>query len=131
MSARPGAQAIAERLLAIEGVFEGASIFASTDDERAYFANGKQIANFMDDETFEVRLTRPVIAAHRSRLKSDPGIVLKSGSDWVRIRLGGDHDVDLIAELAGLAAAAHRPPPGVAPKLPPAGADLARRRRFH
>jgi hypothetical protein len=36
-----------------------------------------------------------------------------------------------VLELAEIAVAAHRPRDGSAPLLPPTGAALARRRRFH
>ena len=118
-------------LRAIDGVFEGASIFSDDDADIAFFVNGRQVADFVDPATFEVRLTRRVISAERARLQAEPRVTLRGGSDWVSIRLTSEADVPLVADLAELAAAAHRPPPGVPPKLPPSGAELARRRRFH
>ena len=47
------------------------------------------------------------------------------------VRVADEADVAFIASMAERAAAAHLPPDGTAPKPPPAGADLERRRRFH
>jgi hypothetical protein len=118
-------------LAAVEGFVEGSSIFSEDDADRAYFVNGTQVAN-MDENALGLRLTRKVISAHRPRLKADPRVDLrKSGSDWIIVAIASDDDVELAVELAELAAAAHRPPPGVTAKPPPTGAELARRRRFH
>jgi hypothetical protein len=127
-------QRIAKRvwraLGAIEGFEEGSSIFSDDDAERAWFVDGTQVANLVRGDTLGLRLTRRNISALRARLKADPHIELRR-SDWIRIRLDADVNLDWILELAETAAAAHRPPPGVPPRMPPRGADLARRRRFH
>ncbi len=118
-------------LAAVDGFAEGSSIFSEDDADRAYFVNGTQVAHF-DGELLELRLTRKVISANRPRLKADERVDLRrSGSDWIVVNLIKSADLELALELGELAAAAHRPPPGVTAKPPPTGADLARRRRFH
>ena len=120
-----------EALAAIDGFEEGSSIFSDDDADRAWFVNGTQVANTTDDG-LELRLTRKVISAHRSRLKADDRVLLRrSGSDWIGVVVEEPPDVDLALELAQLAAQAHLPPPGTPRKPPPSGPDLERRRRFH
>ena len=119
-----------ERMLTIEGTFEGASIFGADDSDRALFVNGKQIANLRHGG-LEVRLTKQLIREHRQRLKADGRVELRGSSDWVGLPLESEADVELVLELTRLAVPLYLPPPGVAPKLPPTGADLARRRKFH
>ena len=118
------------RLAEVDGFLEGASVFSQSDDDRAYFVNGTQVASERAGE-LELRLTRPVIRAHRDRLKADPRVGLRPSSDWTTVVARGPKDDGLVLELAELTAAAHRPPPGAPAKPPPTGADLARRRRFH
>jgi hypothetical protein len=128
----PASRRIWLALAAIEGFEEGCSIFSEDDDDRAWFVDGKQVANFRRDGTLELRLTRKRISEHRAQLKSRSDVVLRrSGSDWIGIRMTPDLDIAFALELAEIAAAAHRPPPGVPPKPPPMGVELARRRRFH
>lgn len=116
----------------LDGVLEGASIFGSSEAERGWFVDGRQIAHFVADDAVEIRLTKAGIAALRERLKADPRVVLrKAGSDWLTVRFEAAADLDLVRELAGAAALAHRPAEGAVTKLPPAGANLDRRRRFH
>jgi hypothetical protein len=105
-------------LLAVDGVMEGSSIFGNSDEDRAFFVNGKQIANAFGEDHFELRLTRKVVSAHRTRLKADERVILRGG-DWISLRITTPKD------------AAHAPPEGAVAKLPPTGAELARRRRFH
>jgi hypothetical protein len=114
----------------IEGFEEGSSIFSDDDAERAWFVDGTQVAHLVGGDTLGLRLTRRNISALRARLKGDPQIELRR-SDWIRIRIDDELDLAWILELAEATAAAHRPPPGVPPRMPPHGAELARRRRFH
>lgn len=117
-------------LATVEGFMEGASIFSESDDDRAYFVNGTQVAN-ADGNKFALRLTRRVISEHRQRLKTEPNVDLRrSGSDWIIVEVNRDADRHLVMELAQLAARAHWPNGGTL-KPPPEGADLARRRKFH
>jgi Family of unknown function (DUF5519) len=116
-------------LLAIDGVVESGSAFTEGD---AFWVNGKQVAHFADGGVMQLRLTRAVISEQRSRLRADLRIELRHGaSDWIKIHLTNARDLALLGELAGLAAAAHRAPPGTMPEPPPVGAALERRRRFH
>jgi Family of unknown function (DUF5519) len=111
---------------------EGPSIFAASDEPRAFFVDGHQVVNLLDEQSLEVRLTRQVIRENRTRLKADPRVEMRrSGSDWVTVQVRASADIDLVTELATLAARAHLPPPGTTLRPPPSGADLARRRRFH
>lgn len=117
------------KLAAIDGFEKGLSIFDDADAP-AYYVNGKQVANLVDDD-LALRITRPVLSAHRSRLKADDRVMIRGRSDWIGVRITSSKDLDFILELAELTAAAYRPGPGVPVKPPPTGADLARRRRFH
>jgi Luciferase len=118
-----------ERLLAIDGKIESESQFA---DVMAFWVNGKEIAHFEGDDEINMRLTRRVVSSERHRLKVDARVDLKRRSaDWIVIRFSEHEDLDFVAELAAMAAAAHMPPPGVSMRPPPTGPDLARRRRFH
>lgn len=101
-------------------------------DEPAFWVDGKEIAHFDREDAIDLRLTRAVISAHRARLKADARVTLRrSGGDWVEVRFAKEEDLPFVVELAGLAAAAHRPDPGRPSKPPPAGPELERRRRFH
>ncbi|MEX2080402.1 MAG: luciferase family protein [Dehalococcoidia bacterium] len=115
--------------LATEGVLEGSSIFSNDDAEPAWFVDGKQIGNFRHGAV-EVRVTKKVVSVNRPRLKVDPRVEVRSG-DWVSVHINEPGDLELLAELVVLAAAAHRAADGVASRPPPTGPDLARRRRFH
>ena len=113
----------------ISGMLEGASVFSSG---RAYWVNGKQVAHFIDDDSIELRLTKPVIRELRAALKADERVDLRgSTSDWVMVRVGSAQDVTFVVKMAERVAEAHRPVGGATQKLPPTGADLERRRRFH
>jgi hypothetical protein len=113
----------------IPGMLEGESVFSSGP---AHWVNGKQVAHFIDDERLELRLTKPVIRELRANLKDDPRVELRSSSsDWVIVRVASEADIEFVVGLARRAAEAHLPADGAAPKPPPTGADLERRRRFH
>lgn len=118
-----------DHLGGIPGMLEGESIFSSGP---AYWVNGNQVAHFLDDERMELRLTKPVIRELRPTLKADPRIGLRSSpSDWIIVRVADEADIGFVVELAYRAATAHLPAGDTAPKPPPTGADLERRRRFH
>jgi hypothetical protein len=122
---------VRETLCEIDGVIESSSAFGS-DEDIAFWVNGKEIAHFECDTALDIRLTRKLISEHRPRLKADPRITLRrNSSDWLTVTFQVDEDLSFLAELAELAASAHRAPPGATPKLPPTGRDLERRRRFH
>ena len=116
-------------MLSIEGVMESPGIF---DEGDAFWVNGKQIAHFREEDVLDLRLTRGVIGAQRSRLKTDPRVDLRPGSsDWLKLHVSSNDDLAFVLELAEQAAKAHRPPHGVPSRPPPVGQDLERRRRFH
>lgn len=124
-------QRVRKEVLAVDGVLEGPSIFRE-DDGTAFFVDAKQMAEFGDGNTIGVRLSKEVIREHRERLKADPRVEpRRSGSDWVIVSFPRASDIPFVIELVELAAARYRPPPGVAAKPPPTGADLERRRRWH
>ncbi len=119
---------IRKALRSIAGVLESPGTFSEED---AYWVNAKEIAHFHDSD-LELRLTRSEISAHRERLRADPRIERRApSSDWILVRCRSPRDIPLVRELAELAVAAHRPPPGVPSELPPTGTALERRRRFH
>jgi len=120
-----------KELAAVGGFDEGASIFSESDDDRAYFVNGTQVAH-VDGASVWLRLTRPVIREHRESLKANAHIDLRrSGSDWITIDVVGVAERDLALRLAVLASQAHIPGAGAPRKPPPEGTELERRRRFH
>ena len=118
------------RLRAIDGVELGESAFG---DGAGYWVAGKEILHFDADDAVDVRLTRAEIRARRADLRADDRVQLRpsSSADWLEVRLAEPTDVELVVELAGIAAAAHRPVHGRATQPPPTGPDLERRRRFH
>ncbi len=118
-------------LCEIDGVEEGSSVFTD-DDAPALWVDGKQIAHFVAPDALEVRLTKRNISAERAALKADPRVSLRrNASDWLTVRFARATDLVFVHELVVRAAAAHRPAADRPLRPPPAGADLARRRRFH
>jgi hypothetical protein len=116
------------RLLEVPGVEEGEN---SWGDDTALWVNGTQMANFRRDGGLEIRLTRRVIAELRTRLSSDRRVALRGNSDWAGFRFKTRDDFDFLVEMARRAAKVYLPVDGTAPKPPPSGADMARRKRFH
>lgn len=113
----------------LDGVTESESMFK---DDLAYWVNGTEIAHFDTGQIIDIRLTRDLIRSRRTELRADPRIHLRSGSsDWISVQILQPDDIAFAADLAESAASAHRAPPGTTPKPPPAGTELARRRRFH
>ncbi len=120
---------LAEQLRGLEGVVESPSAFGPGG---AFWCNGKEIAHFDSDSVVDLRLTRAVIRELRATLRDDARVELRRGtSDWLEVRMSSSDDVGFVFELAERAAAAHRAGAGETPRLPPGGADLERRRRFH
>jgi hypothetical protein len=120
---------IMRELCQIDGVIEGESAFK---DGPALWVNGKEIAHFEGERAIDLRLTRAEIRARRATLRADPRVSLRSSSsDWITVVYAGPQDEDFVRELTEISAAAHRPSDGGPGRLPPAGADLARRRHFH
>ncbi len=117
------------QLCQIDGVIESESAFK---DGPALWANGKEIAHFEGERAIDLRLTRAEIRARRADLRADPRVSLRSSSsDWITVEFSGLRDEAFVRELTEIAAAAHQPRDGGPGRLPPAGADLARRRHFH
>jgi hypothetical protein len=120
---------IMRELCRIDGVIEGESAFK---DGPALWVNGKEIAHFEGERAIDLRLTRAEIRARRAELTADPRVSLRSASsDWITVEFADPRDEDFVRELTEIAAAAHRPGDGGPGRLPPAGADLARRKHFH
>jgi hypothetical protein len=95
----------------------------------ALWVGRREIAHFDGPNVLDLRLTREVIRVERESLKRDPRVTLRrSASDWLELDVT-DRDVDAATALIARAVEANRAsaPPG----LPPTGADLERRRRFH
>jgi hypothetical protein len=98
----------------------------------AYWVNGKEVAHFETDSVIEVRLTKAEIRLRRDVLTSDSRVTLRpSGADWLTIRFRWPEDLDFVVDLVTVAEKAHRPPTGKEAEVPPSGAELERRRRFH
>lgn len=130
MAARPRAKRLRAALARIDGVVESESAFKPTS---AFWVNGKEIAHFEGESAVDIRLTRAVIRDRRSQLRADPRVRLRpsSSADWLTVEIGEPTDEALVIELVRAAADAHRALAGTIAAPPPAGPDLARRRRFH
>ena len=116
-------------IAAIDGVVESESMFKA---DVAFWVNGKEIAHFESDRILDVRLTRSAIQQRRAELRADPRVRLRSSSsDWITVEVAGPDALDLVTDLVRRAAEIHQAPPGAIPDPPPAGADLAKRRRIH
>ncbi|MGI8794680.1 MAG: luciferase family protein [Acidimicrobiales bacterium] len=85
--------------------------------------------HFDDERTLDLRLTKTQISRRRGELKADARVTLRrNSSDWLELAVGPD-DVEWAMRLVIAAVHANR---STAPAgLPPTGADLGRRRRFH
>jgi hypothetical protein len=118
-------------LCEIDGVDEGSSAFAE-GDAPALWVDGTQVAHFVGDDALEVRLTKKWISADRAVLKADPRVTLrKNTSDWLVVKFSRTSDLPFVRELVATAVDAHKPSAERPSRPPPAGAELARRRRFH
>ena len=117
------------RLARIDGVVESDSAFKTS---LAYWVNGTEILHFENESVVDIRLTRTAIRERRPQLRADHRVTLRpSGSDWLTVRIDEPADEDFVVELAEVAAAAHRACDKGLAAAPPAGPDLARRRRWH
>ena len=120
-------RAFMERCAAIEHAALGDGAFSPGP---AIWVGKREVAHFDAGDWLDVRLTKQVIRERRSELKHDDRIALRrSGSDWLAVSVASRSDADFAFSLVEAAVAANllTAPPG----LPPAGTDLARRRRFH
>jgi len=121
-----------ESIRAIDGADEGSSIFADDDAEPALWVDGTQVAHFFADDVLDVRLTKRRISIDRDRLRADPRVTLrKNASDWLKVAFSHAADVAFVHELVAAAVDEHRPSNGARSRPPPAGPELARRKRFH
>ncbi len=96
----------------------------------ALWVGKREVAHFDDERTLDVRLTKSAIRERREELRADPRVVLRaSPSDWLEVVVGNEEDAEWAYLLVADAVAANLPtaPPG----MPPSGAELKRRRRFH
>ncbi len=118
-------------LLSIPDVHEGDQVFGDRDRSTAYFVDAKQMANFVGENGLAIRLSRKKISEMRVALKADERVdLLRGGGDWIGVRFENDADVRFAEELCRVAAAVYRPDDRPA-RMPPTGADLERRQRFH
>ncbi|HEX9683134.1 MAG TPA: luciferase family protein [Acidimicrobiales bacterium] len=111
----------------VDGVALGDGAFAPGP---ALWVGKREVAHFDGERTVDVRLTKTLIRSRRDELHSDDRVSLRRGSsDWLAIEVRSNDDAELARGLVRDAIAANLPtaPPG----LPPAGADLERRRGFH
>jgi Family of unknown function (DUF5519) len=116
-----------ERCGSVSGAATGEGAFAPGP---AIWVGKREVAHIDADGAVDIRLTRLEIRARRAELRADHRITFRaSGSDWLEFRIGSDADLDDAVALATAAIAANLPtsPDG----LPPTGAELERRRRFH
>lgn len=96
----------------------------------AIWAGKREVAHFDGPDEVDVRLTRGVIQERRSQLRTDERVELRPGtSDWIRVRVSSQPDLDRGYALIREAVAANLPT--ATPGVPPSGPELARRRRFH
>jgi hypothetical protein len=118
-----------DALAGIDGVLESDSAFK---EGQAFWVDGTEIAHFEGEHAIDIRLTRGQIRARRTELRADPRVLLRSSSsDWLTIEFRSAADEAFVIELAGVAAAVHRPADGAPARLPPSGGSLARRKHFH
>ncbi len=111
----------------IDGVALGEGAFSPGP---ALWVGTREVAHVDHDGVLDVRLTRALISELRTDLRDDPRVHLRRNtSDWVGLTVISDTDEDWAHGLVEVAVSANllTAPPG----LPPEGADLARRRRFH
>lgn len=121
-------EALAKKLAKVRGVVASPSAFGEME---AWWVGGKEIAHVKRD-VIDLRLTKAGIRARKPELAGHASVMLrKSGSDWVEVAVRTRADAELAYTLFLAAVEAHRPREGAAAKLPPSGAALARRRRFH
>lgn len=122
---------LCDALSELEHVVEGEGIF--DDTERAFFVDGRLIAEFAGSNYIGLRLTWPVIRGIKAELAGDRRVdhPIKSGTDWIHVHFRRAGDLPFIVELVAPAITAYLPADARALRPPPAGHDLARRRRFH
>jgi hypothetical protein len=112
-------------------VLPGGAVFGGRE---GFWIDGKLVAEVVDGERIQLRLTKPLIRELRSELDCDSRVQQprRKASDWITVRFARTADASWIGELMTRAAAAYRPASGVIPRPPPTGwSDLEKRRRWH
>ncbi|MFD3548674.1 luciferase family protein [Streptomyces sp. NPDC058655] len=66
-------------------------------------AGSQEIVHFHGDHEADVHLTRAMIAKLRPALAGSTAVHLRTGSDWVTVRLDIDSDIDLLTTLVSAA----------------------------
>jgi hypothetical protein len=116
-----------ERCAGIAGAALGEGAFASG---AAIWVGKREVAHFDGPDELDVRLTKSVIHERRPELSSDERVELRPRtSDWIRVRVRSQSEFDHAFALLQDAVAANLST--ATPGVPPSGAELARRRRFH
>ncbi|MEV4313068.1 luciferase family protein [Actinocrispum sp. NPDC049592] len=94
-----------ELILAVGDVVECPSRYK---DDLGYWVGGREIAHLEAENVLDLRMTRAAISARRAELKADPRVELRSGSDWLTVRVAGPEDAAFVTDLVRQAAAANR-----------------------
>jgi hypothetical protein len=111
----------------VDGAAFGDAVFS---DGGAIWAGKREVAHAHGDGVIEIRLTKAEVRARREELRADARVVLrKNASDWIEFAIGSRRDEADALALIRVAVAANLLT--AKPGLPPSGADLARRKRFH
>ena len=119
--------ALLERIAAMEGAALGEGNFGPGP---AVWVGKREIAHFDDDDVIDLRLTKGVIRERKDELKNDSRVARRNNaSDWIEVTIAGPDDEAFVLALAREAIAANALT--AKPGLPPTGAELERRRRFH
>lgn len=120
------------RLLVLPDVLEGEAVFGDGERSTAFFVDAKEMAYLNGENGIAIRLSRQKISEMRAELNADERVdPVTSGRDWMEVRFRAAADLDFVVDLVAMAADLYRPSDGRPPRLPPTGADLARRQRFH
>ncbi len=90
----------------------------------ALWVGKREVADFADEDTLDIRLTKSQIHARRPELMADYWVRLRRGSsDWLEVQVRGESDVDFALSLVhdAITANLQTAPQG----LPLTDADLA------
>jgi hypothetical protein len=112
---------------AIDGAQLGDAVFS---EGIALWVGTREIAHAHGEGVVEIRLTKGGVRARRLELRADGRVTLrKNASDWIEFGMVDERDETDAFALVQVAVAANALT--ARPGLPPTGADLARRKRFH
>jgi hypothetical protein len=120
-------QTFLDRCSKLDGVLIGEGNFGPGP---GLWVGKREVGHFDDEQTLDIRLTKPQIRARRSELESDDRVGLRRGSsDWLEVQVREESDVDFALSLVhdAITANLQTAPLGFAPTR----ADLARGRRLH